>query len=421
MQLAYRATRKHQPNKSDTLVSSREQAFKLIESLDKKLAGKIVAQERATFLCGRAVLYEALGDKKMLEAAQAAYAFSKTAQSAALVAVALHHYGRIKEALSWYERSYRYPHEAGFEIDIGMQQALLFSDDSAKWSKAWEITKKLKKRICYAAYLPTWDGKPVDNLQVISEGGFGDILQSSRYLPLLAAKGVKKFSVYLPPFFFEHGFVDLMKKQDWWPETKVLTEVRAGVPSAGFFDLPAIFQTSPNAIPPTPTWNAEINLGILRKKPRVGYCWSARAMETPICADNTYRSLSNDKAQRVVSETSGVEWVSLQHGVANNLGVEQPELKSWVDTEKVISTLDAVVSVDTAVFHLAANMGKPTHVLLSGAVDHKFGVDGTKCRWYPSVTVWRSNEFGFDNSLDNFIGAINKRTLFQVRTGEAVL
>lgn len=419
--MTYRATRKHQPKKSDTLVSSPEQARALISSLDKKLAGKLKAQERATYLCAKAVLYEALGDRRMLEAANEAFAYSKTAQSAALVAVALHHFGRIKEAIQYYKQSYRFPHEAGFEVDIGIQGALLFEQTAESWKQAWEITKGLKKRICYAAFLPTWDGRPVKELQILSEGGFGDLLLASRYLPLFRDR-VEKMTVFLPPFFFDHGFVDMMKKHSWWPETKVLTEVRAGVPSAGFFDLPAIHSTLPDAIPSIPSWDIpEWRPTKINKVPRVGFCWSARAMETPIVADNTYRSLSTDKARRIVEETSGIEWVSLQHGVTENLGMEQPELKSWVDTANVISGLDAVVSVDTAVFHLAACMGKPTHVLLSGAVDHKFGIEGSSCCWYPSVRVWRNDDFGFDRTIANFIDEVDKGSASEVLTNKVVL
>lgn len=409
MQLAYRSTRRYQPDKKDTLVSSREQAFALIASLDQKLGKKLSAQERATYLCGRAVLYEALGDRKMLEAAEAAYSFSKTAQSAALVAVALHHYGRIKEAIKWYERSYKFPHEQGFEIDIGMQGALLFQQTSESWLKAWEITKKLKKRIVYAAHLPTWDGKPCKELQVLSEGGFGDLIINSRYLPLLAARGVEKVTVFLPPFFFEHGFVDLARRNSWWPETKLLTECRAGISSAGFFDLPAIFGATPDTIPEQPVWSAANTEPNLRtEKPNVGFCFAARAMETPIVQEDVYRTLSRHTAQKIVQNTN-VSWVSLQKGESLP-GVEDTKLESWEDTAAIIANLDAVVSVDTAVFHLAASMGKPTYLLLSGAIDWKFGVEG-QCPWYPKIRIFRNNDWGFENSVNDLIAALNNGEL----------
>jgi hypothetical protein len=417
MQLAYRSTRRYQPDKKDTLVSSREQAFKLIEDLDRKLAAKLSSQQKATYLCARAVLYEALGHKYMLEAAQAAFAYSKTSQSAALVAVALHHYGRIREAITWYKRTAAYPHEQGFEVDIGHQGALLFEQTAESWLAAWHITLSLKKRITYAAHLPTWDGQPVKELQVLSEGGFGDLIQNCRYLPLLAAKGVEKVTVYVPPYFYENGFVDLARRQDWWPETKLLTECKMNVPSAGFFDLPAIFKTTPDTIPPEPVWLPPVNAHCgytngPENKPRVGFCFAARAMETPIVAEDIYRTLSRTTAESIVQNTDGVRWFSLQKNESLP-GVYDTNLTSWEDTAELISNLDLVISVDTAVAHLAASMNKPTWLLLSGAVDWKWGIEGTTSRWYKNIRIFRNDAWGFDRSVAALIQAINDGELCQ--------
>lgn len=411
MQQMYRATRRHQPSKSDTLVSSPEQARSIIANLDRKLAGKLPSQERATYLCARTVLYEALGDKKMLESAQEAYKFTKTAQSAALVAVALHHFGRIKEANEWYERSYRQPHEAGWEVDIGYSNSLL---SQGRYLEAWPIVKQLKKRMVYSAYLPFWDGKPCEELQVISEGGNGDLIINSRYLPLLKERGVKKVTVFLPPFFFEQGFVKLAEQQGWWPEIKVLTEARAGVPSAGFFDLPAIFETTLENIPPPPVWKVDPekqkSFDFLRRnsleKPRVGFCWFARQMETPICPDGIYRSLTTQQAEKIISNKN-VNWFSLQRGGSLS-GLPQTELKDWSDTAAVIANLDFVVTVDTAIAHLAASMCKPTWVILSGAVDWKFRLEGDTCPWYPQWRLFRNDEFGFNKAVDKVIAALKE-------------
>lgn len=415
MQMTYRAIKRNTPDKSDTLVSSREQAFQLIAKLDRKLAGKISRHERATYLCARAVLYEALGDRKMLNAAEEAFKFSKTAQSAALVAVALHHHGRIKEAIQYYEQSYRFPHEAGFEVDIGQQGGLLLQPKAETWLKAWEIVLQLKKRMVWAAHLPTWDGKPCAELQIISEGGYGDLIIGSRYLQR-CTEVAEHVTIFLPQYFFDSGFVDLARQQPWWPETKILTECKPNLPSAGFFDLPAIFKTLPSTIPAAPRWITTKRNDFdpefqLTGKPLVGFCHSARAMETPLVSDGTYRSLRQDQAQRIVNEVAGVNWVGLQVPDSPLDGIAKPPLESWVDTAAVIDQLDAVVTVDTAVAHLAASMGKPTHVLLSGAVDWKYGMDGDTCLWYPAMRLWRNGDWGFETAVSDIISALNEGSL----------
>lgn len=414
MQMAYRATKKLVPDKKDTLVSSRSQAVSLIASLDKKIADKKRSRhERAVYLCGRAVLYEAIGDRKMLESALEAYNFSKTAQSAALVAVAYHHFGRIKEAIEWYERSFKYPHEAGWEIDIGYSGALLFQQTAEKWQQAWPIVKNLKKRMVYALYLKFWDGKPCKEVSVISEGGFGDLTQNARYLPLVGGL-CDKVTVYLPPYFFDTGFVDLLRRQSWFPEIKPMLETPKDVPAAGFFDLPAIFNTTPETIPDYPTlWECDperektlspyVVTGRTRR-PKIGFCWAARAMETPLIPDGVYRSLTDEQASRIVHKTDGyVDWFNLQHKTTMlPAGVWNTEIKNWEDTAAIISSLDAVVTVDTGVMHLAAAMGKQVYVLLSGAVDWKFGLSGD-CLWYSNITVFRNDDFGFEHSVTNLI------------------
>ena len=402
MQQMYRTSRRHQPSKGDTLVGSPEQAHKIVADLDCKLQGKLSKQNRATYLAGRATLYEALGDPKMLEAAQEAYRFSKTANTAALVAVALHHFGRLKESMEWYERAWKYPHEPGFEIDIGYSGALLFQ---GKWQKAWPIVTNLKKRMVYAAYLPFWDGKPCKQVSVLSEGGFGDLLHNSRYLPMISNMGID-VTVYLPPFFFDHGFVDMAARQPWFPKMKLLTETPANVPAAGFFDLPALFNTNLQTIPNYPApWQvdssrlAKYNYLRTGNRPQIGFCWAARAMETPLCPDGVYRALTQEQAQSIVNKVDNVDWVSLQ--VPDDVKIthlHRPYIGSWEDTAAIIANLDLVVTVDTAVMHLAAIMGKPTWAILSGAVDWKFGLSGD-CPWYPTIRTFRNEAFGFENAV----------------------
>jgi hypothetical protein len=422
MQMTYRVTKWNTPDADETLVGSPEEARRLIAELDRKLAGKLRGHDRATYLSARATLYEALGDRAMLDAAKAAWAFSKTANTAALVAVALHHYGRLKEANEWYQKAYKLPHEAGFEIDIGASNAMLCEGN---WLKAWPIIRKLKKRMVYAGYMKEWDGKPCKELQVVSEGGIGDLIQNSRFLPLLGNMGVDKVVVYLPPFFFKNGFVELAKAQSWFPEIRVMTEAKQNIPSVGFFDLPAVFGVTEGYLPPAPIWQAnpilemkysDIQLdrpGRLKEnhlRPSVGFCWRAEMSETPLCPPDVYRSLSDKNADKII-KAGDYNWVSLQYGIKNLFGITEFDIKTLEDTAAIISNLDAVITVDTVILHLAASLSKPTYVLLSGASDWKFGMQGDRCIWYPSVRLFRNEGFGFDNAVEKILVAINDKLI----------
>lgn len=411
MQQTYRATRWLRPEKGMTVVRNQAEAEALIAAIEKDLykkeqRGKRMSKhKRETLLCARASLYTAIGSRKMLDAAIEAFYYCKSSNSAALVASANHHFGRLDEAIKFYQLAYDYPHEAGWEVDLSQAQSLLMLD---RWDEAWDLIKTLKKRMVYAAYLPNWDGTPTDEVSIIAEGGFGDILHMSRYIPMVCER-VKKVTAYLPPMFFDSGFVDLCKLQPWFCDIKLLTEAPQDCLSTGFFDLPVVFKTQPNSVPFYPQyWQGSAPAGPQTpSKPLVGFCWAARQMETPLLPDGVYRSLTVEQVADIVSKTfNSIQWVGLQKDETFT-GIFSPELKSWVDTANIIANLDAVVTVDTGVAHLSAAMGKPTYVLLSGASDWKYQLSGDTCRWYDKMTLIRNNDFGFDQAVEKIIKLLN--------------
>jgi hypothetical protein len=70
------------------------------------------------------------------------------------------------------------------------------------------------------------------------------------------------------------------------------------------------------------------------------------------------------------------------------------ELDDFAETAGLISNLDLVISVDTAVVHLAGAMGKPAWVLLPFAADWWWLRGRDDSPWYPSVRLFRQAKFG---------------------------
>lgn len=398
-----RATRLLTPSADETLIRNEAEAHALLKQIDETLARKQSGQRRAELLLARASIFQALGLPEMLEETQKTAKEVRTAQAAALLAVAYHFHGRLYESVQYHQIAYKRPHEPGWEIDVNYENSLLMKGE---WQKAWKIALGLKKRFVYSAYLKTWTGQPVPKLSILPEGGFGDSFQAMRYFPRLNSPA----TLYLPPYFFEHGFVDLARRQPWMLPIKPLLECPQDAPAAGIFDLPAIFNTLPCSIPPSPKWVADpervewFRNQLQRTEfPRIGFCWDAREMETPLMPKGVYRSLTATQADRIKSSL-GESFVDLQHG-------SNPDLKSWEDNAALIENLDAVITVDTANMHLAASMGKPTWVLLSGASDWKFGFTGDTMPWYPTLKIFRNNAFGFDNAVSSVIEAITSGAL----------
>ena len=70
------------------------------------------------------------------------------------------------------------------------------------------------------------------------------------------------------------------------------------------------------------------------------------------------------------------------------------DVRDFADTAAIISLLDVVVSVDTAVAHLAGAMGKPVVILLPHAADFRWMRDRDDTPWYPTAKLLRQPAFG---------------------------
>jgi hypothetical protein len=108
--------------------------------------------------------------------------------------------------------------------------------------------------------------------------------------------------------------------------------------------------------------------------------------------------------------TESVSFFSLQKGGAASdaaqLGQEcahfldfSEQLHDFDETAALISELDLVITVDTAVAHLAGAMAKPTWILLPFSADWRWLMDREDSPWYPSVRLFRQGRAGDWESL----------------------
>jgi ADP-heptose:LPS heptosyltransferase len=59
------------------------------------------------------------------------------------------------------------------------------------------------------------------------------------------------------------------------------------------------------------------------------------------------------------------------------------------DTAALIGELDLVITIDSAVAHLAASMGKPVWILLANVPDFRWLLERPVTPWYPTVRLFR--------------------------------
>jgi len=147
-------------------------------------------------------------------------------------------------------------------------------------------------------------------------------------------------------------------------------------------------------------------------RPRIGLAWAAGGNGAP-------RSLHLADLG-FLGTIPGGELVSLQKGVRENeaaqpppgLSVERPALSDFLATANVIAGLDLVISVDTAVAHLAGAMGKPVWVLLPHPAEWRWLSGREDSPWYPTMRLFRQPQRGdWLGALDKLAAALRERYL----------
>lgn len=65
------------------------------------------------------------------------------------------------------------------------------------------------------------------------------------------------------------------------------------------------------------------------------------------------------------------------------------ELEDFADTAAALTRLDLVITVDTAIAHLAGALGRPAWVMLAADADWRWPRQGRRSPWYGSLTLYR--------------------------------
>jgi ADP-heptose:LPS heptosyltransferase len=74
--------------------------------------------------------------------------------------------------------------------------------------------------------------------------------------------------------------------------------------------------------------------------------------------------------------------------------LSRPVLEDFDDTAALVALCDVVVSVDTAVAHLAGAMGQPVWLMLPRRAEWRWLKDRTDSPWYPTARLFRQQEQG---------------------------
>jgi hypothetical protein len=317
-------------------------------------------------------------------------------------------FGRMKEAARdiWHAREL--DKSSAFIAMAAAEEHLRFGD----WEKGWKLHNQTRGT-CEAAALAValpyttkfWDGKEhPEHLLVINEGGAGDRINYTRWLPELSRRGIRW------SFFCFDEFKPFYDRLPWIGPERTIGEAQkkefAPPPShwTTTFSLPGPLGASPDAIPayPAPYSPARRHIRFDRadSRPLVGLSWNANEL---FQGGLKVRSLTEGQAMRLVSLTADkICWVNLQHKHKMPFPVLNVPFSTWEDTASLISELDAVVTVDCGTLWMSLALEKPTTVLLTAPEDWKFSSS-----WGPHLSVYRNGEsdnpFDAEKAIDRMI------------------
>jgi len=251
-----------------------------------------------------------------------------------------------------------------------------------------------------------WDGSPLAGLTILlhAEQGMGDALQFIRFAPLLKEQGATVIVACSP------ALVPLLSRG---PGIDQVVEQGAAVKfdvEAPLLSLPGKLGTTLNTVPARVPylfgdpdreehWRRELG-----RVPgfKVGIAWQGNR-DHP---EDRLRSVPLTRFAPLAGE--GVRLISLQLGpgreqidaLAGRFPVEElaprSEESSWtfLDTAAVLKGLDLVITVDTAVAHLAGALGVPVWIAVAFAPDWRWLLEREDSPWYPTARPFRQARFG---------------------------
>lgn len=319
-----------------------------------------------------------------------------------ILGTALLQLGRLDEA----ERELRHaldlqPGFALAELDLAFTLLLAgrLEEGWRRYGARWRDDRVARPSFFQSAW--EWPGPRVplagQSIVAYGEQGWGDVLQCLRFIPRLQALGAHVACSVAPELapLVEASFPGVpcarpgrALRVDW---------------HAALMDLPArlgvTLQDIPSRVPylrppeaARSRWSARLQPWAGRRK--VGLAWCGSHAQV----NNRNRAMPSSLL-RPLARAPGVQCFNLQKGDAGAWTDVAPEGRELVDltgewtdfgeSAAMIEQLDLVVTVDTAIAHLAGALGKPVWILLAPNADWRWLQEREDSPWYPTARLFR--------------------------------
>jgi len=299
------------------------------------------------------------------------------------------------------------PSFAGAHVDLANVYHL-----QGRWEEAWkeyewrhEVFEQLKIWKLLYDQEKLWRGEPLDGKRILVHGeqGHGDTINFLRYVKSLKGDVTVHCAEELAPLLESHVKVFVGD-----PTVISREELPEHDCHCSLMSLPYLLRDVPISTEPYLKTARKIDLSTYSDFFKIGIVWAGNPQH-PNDARRSCRlanfhgvhdipgiklfSLVKDVRPRIYRLKS--DPIDLTEGSGDMKIVDMaPLMGNFEDTAAIINSLDLIVSVDTAVLHLAGAMGKPAYALLPWNCDWRWSQTGDKTVWYPSVRIFRQERPG---------------------------
>lgn len=335
-----------------------------------------------------------------------------------VLGTALLNLNRVQEAEQQLRRALEL--KPGFtlaEIDLAFGLLLTgrLQEGWALYACRWLDTSRMRRPAFFNAQLE-WKGRDEQPLEgkriaVYAEQGLGDVIQFIRYVALLERDGASVVGIVpreLVPLL-EHSMPEL---QCLTPDRRFEVDHHVAL-----LELPMHYGTTLEDVPARMPYlrapQDKVTLWRERLAPwdgklKVGLAWAGSSQQV----NNLNRSMRLSQLAPLMN-MQGVQCFSLQKGDAGPFTDMVPgpaelvdltaQWDDFTDSAAMLQNLDLVITVDTAVAHLAGAMKRPVWVMLAPNADWRWLLDREDSPWYPGMRLFRR---GFGEARDAQVGRV---------------
>lgn len=322
--------------------------------------------------------------------------------------------GRLPEALSCYEQAIALQPDFPLARFYRALARLLTGDYAGGWPE-YETRLISEDRPRRPASYARWAGEPLAGRTILvwSEQGLGDEIMFASCIPQVvdaAQRCVVECSAKLEGLFrrsFPGARVYAAEPDYSIPEAIQEESIECETPIGS---LPLHLRRSTQDFPrhrgylkadPERIVLWRQRLSSLGEGLKVGVSWQGGTHLTR----SPLRSIALSRWLPIL-DTDGAHFISLQYGdtavaledLASRHGKHvthwQEAIDDYDETAALVSALDLVISVQTAVVHLTGALGRPAWIMVPYCPEWRYGFAGDTMPWYPSVRVFRQSSFG---------------------------